>query len=34
MQPEEVIKAVLDVKIHEDTHDPETLDKADKEPLL
>lgn len=34
MKPEEAIKAVLDIKIHEDTHDPETLYKADKEPLL
>lgn len=34
MKPEEAIKAVLDIKIHEDTHDPEIVDKVDKEPLL
>lgn len=34
LRAEEVIKAVLDVKIHEDTHHPGTLDTADKEPSL
>ena len=34
LKPEEAIKAVLDIKIHEDTHDPEIVDKVDKEPLL